>query len=200
MKNKLSVPFFIALLSVILLNTYIVIKIYNQRQIAENTFRLHIVANSNSISDKIVKLKINEKINKYIKEITKNCKSKKMLENTLSENIENILNITNLELKKQNVEYIASANLGNISYDKKENINYSMPKGSYDSLQIVLGKGEGENIWSLLFPDQDSVENLEGFENILPGISNLYDSQETEDKNIYTFKILEIINSVKEKL
>lgn len=200
--KKISLPFFIFILSIIILNTYIVIAIYTQKQISKNTFRLHIVANSNSLSDQITKLKINEKISKYIASVTKNSNSKNDIIKNIKENMNNILNTINTELKNENVTYLASAKLGTISYEEKINENYDMPAGNYDSLQIILGDGKGKNIWSLLFPNKDDIQNLSGLETILPGISSLYGENTNSDNNqdiTYSFKILEILNDLKFK-
>lgn len=114
----------------------------------------------------------------------------------------NILNTINTELKNENVTYLASAKLGTISYEEKINENYDMPAGNYDSLQIILGDGKGKNIWSLLFPNKDDIQNLSGLETILPGISSLYGENTNSDNNqdiTYSFKILEILNDLKFK-
>lgn len=204
-----SIPFVIAIISIIILNLYIVVNMYNQKKLSENIFRLHVVANSNSIDDQIIKLKINEKVSNYIKNITNNCKNKNELKNCICSNIQNILNISNQELKNNNITYKTNIEIGNIKYAKKEDIEYTMPSGNYDSIKINLGNANGKNIWSLLFPNQDNIKNLNALESILPGISNIYDNnssnsnssnsdeEKKEYENIkkdYTFKIVEIVN------
>ena len=166
--------------------------------LAKNIFRLHIVANSNSIEDQIIKLKVNEKISNYIKQLTKNCKNKNDLKNAIYSNTKSILNMSNQELKDNNIKYASNIEIGNIKYNKKENIDYTMPIGNYDSIKIILGNGEGKNIWSLLFPDSNNIKNLDALENILPGISNLYNTNnyDNNDSVEYSFKIVEIINNV----
>jgi hypothetical protein len=73
-----------------------------------------------------------------------------------------------------------------------------MEEGSYDSLQILLGKAEGKNYWNLLFPNKDDIQNLAGLENILPGISDIY-SENEDNVNVektYSFKFLEIFENI----
>ena len=48
--------------------------------------------------------------------------------------------------------YNINANVGKIYYNEKQKDNIYMNKGTYDSLEIVIGKGGGQNWWSLIYP------------------------------------------------
>ena len=65
MKQK-HITFLIAIFSFILLNTLVAFNIYKTKFISKDIFRLHVVANSNSIEDQIIKLKAESKIKEYI--------------------------------------------------------------------------------------------------------------------------------------
>ncbi|MCX8074238.1 MAG: stage II sporulation protein R [Clostridia bacterium] len=199
--KKISLPLFVCILSIILLNTYIVLSIYSQKKVAKNSFRLHIVANSNNTNDQIIKLKISEKVQNYIDSLTKNTDTKQDAINVISSNIQNILKITNNDLKSQNVSYTAYAKMGNIFYDEKLNENIIMPMGTYDSLQIVLGDGGGKNFWSLIFPNEQNIDKLKEYETFLPGISKIYNSErldntENSTEVTYSFKVLELFENL----
>lgn len=203
--KKVSLPILILIFSVILLNTYIVLGMYNQKKLSNETFRLHVVANSNSTEDQITKLKISTKVQNYLSNILKNTDTKQEAMDKINSNMDSILEISNNELKNDNKEYLAYAKLGNMHYDKKIDQNLTMPEGNYDSLQIVLGEGQGKNFWSLIFPNENNIKNLEGLESILPGISEIYGDEDTanisnsdeSDNVVYSFKILEIYDSLK---
>lgn len=139
--------------SFILLNILLLFHCFNVKQNQDNFFRLHIVANSNSIDDQITKLKVSKKVTSYINKLCGlNCYNNITAEITIKNNINKILEIANNELKGNNVEYTAYANIGKISYDEKHSDTLNMEKGIYNSVQIVLGEGNGENFWSLIFP------------------------------------------------
>jgi len=157
MKKKYSLS--ICLLCFLILNILLFfnnIKLTNNQR---NYFRLHIVANSNSIDDQIIKLNVTKKINEYLDTLYQNIYfseaefySKDYIKSVISNNIDNIIEIANKELKKQDVDYSSHVNLGKIKYDKKLSDTINMDKGIYDSIQIILGEGAGENFWSLIFP------------------------------------------------
>lgn len=155
MRKKYTLNLFIICL--ILINFLIVVQSIKVKNNQDNYFRLHVVANSNSIDDQIIKLKVSKKITNYLNELyNKNSitidndknKTKKLVTN----NINNILEIANNEIKNSSGSYSSCANIGKISYDKKSSEYITMPAGVYDSIQIELGNGNGENFWSLIFP------------------------------------------------
>lgn len=201
MKYKLNnIPFIICIFSIIFLSAYISIGMYNKSKVSENTFRLHVVANSNDLNDQIIKLKIVDKIENYLNTLlNKTDISKDEVYDIIYNNIDEILKISNKELEKNNIDYTTNIKLGKINYDEKEDIYLSMEKGSYDSLQVLLGKAEGENYWNLVFPNKDNIQNLKGLENVLPGLTDIYEEdnfEETNEEKIYTFKLIEILKDI----
>lgn len=157
---------YIFIFSVILLNLFILNKLVETKNNQEDYFRLHVVANSNSIDDQIVKLKVSKKVTKYINTfINTNTAEKNYAKGKIIDNIDEILEIANAEIKNNNTNYSAYANIGKISYDKKYSEQLDMKKGIYDSVQIVLGEGKGENFWSLIFPyvyanyEEENIKN-----------------------------------------
>lgn len=160
---------YICIFSFILLNVLLLFHCFNAKQNQDNFFRLHIIANSNSIDDQITKLNVSKKVTSYINKICNaNCYNNTDAENTIKSNINEILEIANNELKKNSSKYTAYANIGKISYDEKHSDTLDMEKGVYNSVQIVLGEGNGENFWTLIFPyayNTDIEENQIDFDN-----------------------------------
>lgn len=192
--NK-NIPLIICVFSVIILSLYTAVGLYNKSNKIENTFRLHVVANSNNTEDQIIKLKIADKIESYINSLTNNTNlTKNEVYKIIYNNINEIITLSNNELKENNFIYTSSAKLGKINYEEKNNIYESMEEGSYDSLQILLGKAEGKNYWNLIFPNKENIQNLEGLENILPGITDIYEetNSNSNEEKVYSFKIFEI--------
>jgi len=203
MKEKLisiNIPLIVCIFSVILLSLYTSIGLYNKNKTINNSFRLHVVSNSNNIEDQIIKLKIVDKVENYLNTLlNKENITKQEVYTTIYKNMDEILLISNNELKQNNMDYISTAKLGKINYEKKENIYTTMDNGSYDSVQILLGKAEGKNYWNLIFPSKENIKKLEGLENILPGISDIYEDENNEEKSInksYSFKFLEVIDNI----
>lgn len=200
-------PMFIAILSFILLNTLIVINLYNKNYEKKDIFRLHVVANSNSLEDQLVKLKVSEKIENYINNLYSSYNTKEDMISELNNESNKIMEISNNTLNENNFNYDTSIKIGKIAYDEKESITMDMEKGTYDSIQVILGEGKGKNFWTLLFPNKDNIQKLEGYETIMPFISHIYDDENEleeyefnkNEKKEYKSKILEVIDSIKER-
>lgn len=190
MKQK-HITLFIAIFLFIILNTIVAFNIYKTEYISKDIFRLHIIANSNSIEDQIIKFKIDSKIQKYIK--TLNCKNKKELKENIEKNKNTILQIANNTILENNKKYYSTIKLGKISYKKKDNMQIQMYGGTYDSASIILGDGNGKNIWSIIFPNDKTLNKIKELDTIIPGLSNIYAENPKKEKQVQSI----IINLIK---
>mgnify|MGYP000479207625 FL=1 len=192
MKQK-HITLFIAIFSFIILNTILAFNIYKTEYISKDIFRLHVIANSNSIEDQIIKFKIDSKIQKYIKSL--NFKNKKELKENIEKNKNTILEIANNTILENDKDYTSTIKLGRISYKKKDNMQIQMYSGTYDSASIILGDGNGRNIWSIIFPNDKTIDKIKELDTIIPGLSNIY----TENPNKETQVKSIIIDLIKNK-
>lgn len=139
----------------VLLNLLIFSDTLKQKENIQNYFRIHVVANSNSSEDQKLKLQVASNIQKEVQTLLEISKptTKEETKEIITENIQELLNIAKDTITNEKQTYNVSANIGNISYDKKQKENIQMAKGTYDSVRIVIGEGKGENFWSLLYPN-----------------------------------------------
>lgn len=175
--------------------------------LSTNIFRLHIIANSDSSEDQLLKLKIRDSIINYMKIATKNANSKEEIINFCKNNLDELKNIAIQVIKENGYEYDVNIEIGNFYFPTKDYANISLPAGNYDALRIKIGNATGKNWWCSLFPplcfvdissgvleDEDSKvlkEKLNSEEYSL--ITN------TSDEMKLKFKIIEIINEKLEK-
>lgn len=151
-KNNLTLTFF--LITFTLLNVFLLISCIKNNNNISNFFRIHIVGATDSVEDQKIKLEVAENVQKYITSISKDLEdnSKESIKNTVVQHINEILSIANNTIKENNKNYTVMANIGNIYYDEKTYNGAKMDNGIYDSLQIVLDYGMGQNWWSLIYP------------------------------------------------
>lgn len=179
-KFKCTLYVFIFLFT--LLNLNLIQAIIDAENNLDNYFRLHIVANSDSINDQMIKLKVANEINNYISVITKNITNKSDCIKAVTNNIPNLLNISKNVLKKNNSSAQVVAYIGNIKYGKKEFNKETMPPGTYTSLKINIGEAKGSNWWSLISPTFSDTTN----------VNDIWESDEIKIKS----KILELIEKL----
>ena len=208
--RNILIPSFIIFLF-ILLNTLIVLTIYTKETEKNNSniLRLHVIANSNLVEDQILKLKVYENITEYIKnlELENNIYSKDEIISKVKENISDILTISDDTISKNNLKYRTSVYIGKMYYEKRQSVLLDMDKGNYDSIKIILGAGNGKNIWTLISPSEDNLKNISNLNTIIPGIDKIYNdnnnnnqTDEKEEKIDYSIKIFEIYKNLKSKL
>lgn len=197
-KSKIEIKYIISLIALFaftILNICISIKIY-ERTNNSDILRLHVVANSNNISDQIIKLKVNENIQNYISTLNLENLSNEEILDVLKNNSNKILEITNETLINNNMNYTSSLQIGKIMYDEKDSSLVHMDEGVFESAKIILGDGNGKNIWSFICPNEENISKLKNYESIMPGISKIYDNTIKEEVT-YKSKILEVIENLK---
>lgn len=118
----------------------------------QDVLRLHIKADSNSEVDQAIKLEVRDSVLQYIDKYTCYMNSKSETQDWVEENLNNIVNVANAELLDQGVSYKATAKVGRFDFPDKQYGDKLYPAGEYDALQILLGSGQGNNWWCVLFP------------------------------------------------
>ena len=95
--------------------------------LSSNIFRLHIIANSDSPEDQALKLKVRDNIVNYLKENTKNCKTKNEIVQFTSSNIKELQEIAISTIKENGYNYNVKLEIGNFYFPTKYYGNISMP-------------------------------------------------------------------------
>ena len=122
----------------------------NDYEIYDSCVRLHVLANSNSEEDQEVKLKVRDRI---LSELSSyDVKTKEEALKTVEENKERLEKIAKDELRKNGFDYDVKIDIGYEDYPTRNYEDFSLPAGTYTSVRVLLGSGEGENWWCVLYP------------------------------------------------
>ena len=137
-------------------------------EIPNESIRIRVIANSNSLNDQYEKLLVTENIQLYVQELLKNATTKEQSEDIIKKNIINIE-----EKVKETLNQLVSSTsyqvkYGNNYFPEKDYKGITYKSGYYESLVITLGKGEGNNWWCVLFPplclmetEENSISEIE---------------------------------------
>lgn len=113
--------------------------------------RLHIRANSNSVEDQSVKLKVRDAVNEHIAEkVDKTTFAEAYRQ--IGEMLDELGEIAVGVLEENGFSYGAEAKLVNEYFPTRQYGSYVVPDGNYDALIIELGKAEGDNWWCVVYP------------------------------------------------
>lgn len=145
---KAGISIFIAVIAFLVLNSIIPTK--QEADIYNSTIRLHVIANSDSEQDQNVKLKVKDEILKRMEDYEASTKEQAL--DIIERDKENLAKIAKECLKNEGFDYPVSIEIGNESYPSKDYESFSLPAGNYTSLRVIIGNGEGQNWWCVLYP------------------------------------------------
>ena len=165
--------------------------------ISTKVLRMHVLANSNSIDDQRLKIAVKNNILKSTRELFTDC-------NNLEESIEIAQSNTELikasaqeVIKKYNKNYDVKVYVDNEFFDVREYKDFTLPSGNYNTVKIVIGEGKGKNWWCVMYPAVCISACSDDFDKALTKEEK---KLITSKKYIPKFKILEIINKIKNKI
>ncbi len=120
--------------------------------ISDNFLRLHVVANSDTTEDQMLKYEIRDAILNYISPYLKNANSKQDAIDILNENINEIYKLSYNVLENHNLNYPLKISISNSKFPTKDYSNIILPEGNYDALKVEIGDAKGQNWWCVMFP------------------------------------------------
>ncbi|MCL2361130.1 MAG: stage II sporulation protein R [Defluviitaleaceae bacterium] len=124
----------------------------HQSDIAGNVIRFHVVANSDSHADQVIKDIVRDEVLAEFEGLlhrTDNIKESRQL---LKDELTAIQAHAEAAVRKLGFEYPVEAQLEVIFFPTQVYGGFAFPPGMYEALQIVIGEGIGRNWWCLMFP------------------------------------------------
>ncbi|WP_443659314.1 stage II sporulation protein R [Clostridium algidicarnis] len=177
--------------------------------IKDKMIRFHVIANSDSIEDQNIKLKVRDKVLEYIYPKLEGTSEIDKSREILKENDKEIKDIALKVLQENNYDYKVESTLSNEMFPVKSYGDITLPQGEYEAYRIILGDGKGQNWWCVMFPPLCFVDITKGevssedTEEIMK--KNLsekeYDIVKRKDKSniIFKSKIGEVVKDIKTK-
>lgn len=114
--------------------------------------RLHILANSDSIEDQKVKLKVRDVVVAYMTPYVKDVRDAKDAENIIANHKEDIIMLAKKTLVENGADYPVAVQLGTFQFPVRSYGSLILPAGEYQAVRILLGQAAGQNWWCVLFP------------------------------------------------
>lgn len=168
--------------------------------LSHSAIRFHILANSDSVSDQALKMRVKESVVNYIYEKTGDFKTVDETKNFILNNDKTIKSIATKAIADNGYDYTVSSTFGFSDFPVKTYGDVIFPKGTYTSYTIKIGNGKGHNWWCVLYPPLCFVDVSTG---VLPDNSkeklrdSLSDTQyHTVTKYNFKFKYLKFFNNL----
>ena len=173
-----------------------ILPIHSEEQIYDSVLRLHVLANSDSEEDQALKLKVRDAMLANTAHLFESCKTRDEASAAVSENLQLLQESAERAVAEAGYSYPVRIELGKEEYPTRNYECACFPAGEYLSLRVLIGEGEGQNWWCVLFPPLCVSAASESDGSVEVG---LYGDQyaivtETEDiKYKIRFKLLEAI-------
>lgn len=121
-------------------------------KIYEDTVRLHILANSDSEEDQELKLRLRDDILSEFSEKLSYADDAEKAKESIRLMLPEIESFSEKKLKSYGYSYPVKVTLTEEWYDTREYEDFTLPKGNYTSLRIIIGSGKGKNWWCVAYP------------------------------------------------
>lgn len=123
--------------------------------IPQDSIRLRILANSDDVSDQVVKRRVRdavvEQMNSWVSEL-EDPQDLEEARRVIRSNLQSINEQVNETLESSGKNYSYNVELGVVPFPTKMYGGAVYPAGNYEALRVTLGEGQGKNWWCVLFP------------------------------------------------
>lgn len=210
-KNKIEVyKTLLVLGSIFIILTVIAIGIIRYSKdvtdsISKQLIRFHVVANSDTTDDQLLKQKVRDKVIEFIEPLLSECETVEDTRYILEGSLPVIKEISQEIVEDWGKDYQIYVALDKANFPTKSYGDVVLPAGEYEACRIIIGEGKGENWWCVMYPPlcyldvATGVVPLKGKEQLENGLNEKQYKLITDraDKNYEVrFKLVESINSL----
>ncbi len=173
-----------------------------QDELADKVVRLHVLANSDSEEDQALKLRVRDVVLERATAILEQSADRREAESRLRGQLLELERIAREEILASGYDYPVTAELQNTDFPTKEYDGFTLPAGEYLALRIMIGEGQGQNWWCVVFPPLCTAASADvPVSALAAGFSQDEVSLITEENQGYVlkFKSVEWWEALKEK-
>ena len=126
--------------------------VHGEAEIYDNVLRLHVLANSDSEDDQALKLEVRDAILAVGNGLFDGVSNRDEAEAILKENLSVFEEAATRVIAASGQTYPVRLVLGEEEYPERTYGSLCFPSGNYLSLRVIIGEGEGQNWWCVLYP------------------------------------------------
>ena len=131
-----------------------------QQGLAEEVFRFHVLANSDSDADQKLKIKVRDAVLSYMKAVLPEDVSKQETKEWIENHLAELEHVAVRTMRSFGYNYSAKAQVKKMYFPEKRYGDVVFPKGNYEALRVVIGEGAGKNWWCVLYPNLCFIDSV----------------------------------------
>ena len=121
--------------------------------VCADTLRLHILANSNSVDDQLLKLKVRDAVLEEMPAILQNAATKQEAETAVSGALWRLQQVAQRAVRRTGSSQTVRVRLEQADFAARDYGSFRLPAGEYTALRIELGAAAGHNWFCVLYPE-----------------------------------------------
>lgn len=118
----------------------------------ERLFRMHILANSDSEEDQALKYALRDYLSSDMQYVFEGCQSAEQAKNAAKEHLPELTRKAQQFVYDSGFDYTVTASVERTFFTTRRYGGTVVPAGEYNALRILIGEGEGQNWWCVMFP------------------------------------------------
>lgn len=176
---------------------------WRQSDLASRMVRLHVIANSDSAEDQALKLQVRDAVLSRAADYLEGVGDVEQAARVLTDHLEELSLAGQAVVEAEGYAYTVRATLETTHFPTKTYESFALPAGEYRALRVVIGEGEGQNWWCVVFPTLCVSAASEWQDTAVSGGLTEEDvalMEGEEEGYVLRFKCLELWDKLKTKL
>ncbi|MBQ8503321.1 MAG: stage II sporulation protein R [Clostridia bacterium] len=124
----------------------------NCDDIRHNLLRLHVIASGDTKEEQELKLKVRDAILEKGADVFSQNDTLKTAESKIKDNINLLKETAESTIRENGYTYSATVELTKSYFPTRQYENITLPAGYYNAVKVIIGEGEGQNWWCVMFP------------------------------------------------
>lgn len=124
-----------------------------QSQLAQQVIRLHVLANSDQAEDQALKLQVRDAVLTETEALLSGLTSAQAAAAQLGQSLPSLEETAAQAVSQAGYAYPVAVSLEDRWFPTRQYDGGALPAGTYQTLRVVIGAGQGHNWWCVLFPD-----------------------------------------------
>lgn len=121
-------------------------------RIAPEILRFHVLANSNSPEDQVLKLEVKDYLLDTIRNGAPDSADRAEMIRYIESSHLTLAQSAEQFMQRRGFDYTAEVRLETCEFPQKSYGDMTFPAGEYEAVRVVLGEGKGQNFWCVLYP------------------------------------------------
>lgn len=173
--------------------------VYKYDDVKDTLIRFHVIANSDSKEDQELKLKVRDEVIKYLYPLLEKSESIEESRSIINNNEEKVLEIALKVVSENGYDYKVESTLSRENFPEKAYGSVVLPQGNYEAYRIVIGSGQGQNWWCVMFPPLCFIDVTKGQvedNKSVEALNSQVNHEEKEEEPVFKFKLFEFIKGL----